>query len=228
VVAGSGESEPARLRGDAETAAVRVQDEVDLARLAVVIAAGKRGDCDAISYLFDRFADDVRRYVSSIVRDEHEAEDITQNVFVKLMRILPKYEERAVPFSAWLMRVARNVALDHLRSRRMIPCEEVRSIEHQVGDDQLERDWSLHAALRSMSAEQRRVVLWRHLGGLSPVEIAERLGRSEGAVHALHHRGRRAIRAELEAMGAAPSTMARRPKAAARTRGGPRPLARAS
>ena len=84
------------------------------------IAAGKRGDREAIGYLYDRYADDVLGYVRSIVRDEHEAEDITHNVFIKLMRILPKYEERGIPFAGWLLRVSRNAALDQIRSRRLI------------------------------------------------------------------------------------------------------------
>ena len=76
-------------------------------------------------YLYSRYADDVRRFVQSIVRDHHEAEDITHDVFAKLIRAIQKYEEREVPFAAWIMRVARNAALDHVRSRRQIPVEEV-------------------------------------------------------------------------------------------------------
>ena len=62
----------------------------------------------------------------SLLRDDHEAEDVTQHVFAKLMTNLHKYEPREVPFSAWILRVARNVAVDHMRQRRAIPCEEVR------------------------------------------------------------------------------------------------------
>ena len=57
------------------------------------------------------------------MRDYHEAEDITHNVFAKLMTAIAKYEERAVPFTAWIMRVARNAALDHLPARRAVPTE---------------------------------------------------------------------------------------------------------
>ncbi len=186
------------------------REAAEAARLAAAITAVRDGDSQAISYLYTRYADDVRGYVRSIVRDDHEAEDITQNVFIKLMRILPKYEQRSVPFSAWLLRVARNVALDHLRGRHMTPCEEVRNPERDSSDGHLEREWSLRDALATLSVEQRRVVLWRHLLGLSPVEIAQRLDRTEGSIHALHHRGRRAIQTELRAMGAAPATMSNR------------------
>jgi DNA-directed RNA polymerase specialized sigma24 family protein len=100
------------------------------------VAAAKRGDWDAIHYLYVRYADDVFGYVQSIVRDHHEAEDITQNVFAKLITAIERYEERAVPFAAWIMRVARNAALDHLRARRQIPVEEVRASD--PGDERLE------------------------------------------------------------------------------------------
>jgi RNA polymerase sigma-70 factor (ECF subfamily) len=177
-------------------------------KLATAIAAGRAGDPSALQYLYDRYSRDVYGYVCSIVRDEHEAEDIVQNVFIKLMRVLPKYEQRGVPFSAWLFRVARNVALDHMRSRRAIPCEEVHDRDQHGNDGQFERDLCLRDALANLSIEQRRVVLWRHLLGLSPVEIAEALGRTEGSIHALHHRGRRAIQAELRTMQAGPATRA--------------------
>ena len=68
-----------------------------------------------------------------IVRDEYEAEDVTQHVFAKLMKILHKYEPRGVPFAAWILRVARNVAVDHMRARRAIPCEEVREPDDARG-----------------------------------------------------------------------------------------------
>src|SRR5215471_11991530 len=94
------------------------------------IAAAKEGEWDAIHYLYVRYADDVFAYVRSIVRDHHEAEDITQGVFAKLMTAIQRYEEQSsVPFAGWIMRVARNATLDHLRARRQIPVEEVRAAD---------------------------------------------------------------------------------------------------
>ena len=72
---------------------------------------------DAVRFLYVRFKDNVYGYVLSIVREPHEAEDVTQQVFMKLMSSISKYEPRAVPFTAWILRVARNVAIDHLRQR---------------------------------------------------------------------------------------------------------------
>src|SRR5918992_3421454 len=95
--------------------------------LGTAISRAKQGDTNALHFLYVRYADDVYGFVNSIVRDHHEAEDITQNLFAKLMRIIGKYEQREVPFSAWILRVARNAALDHMRARRQIPFEEVRT-----------------------------------------------------------------------------------------------------
>jgi len=172
----------------------------DLHAQAVVRA--KAGDMGAIHFLYVRFADDVFGYVSSIVRDSHEAEDITQNVFAKLPRAILKYEPRQVPFTAWILRVSRNAALDHLRSRRQIPVEEVRLDDDGHDEHTFDRSQALRDALWRLSAEQREVLVLRHLVGLSPVEIARRLGKTEGSIHGLHHRGRAALRkalCELEA-----------------------------
>ena len=168
------------------------------------IAAAKRGEWDGIHYLYARYADDVLNYVRSIVRDHHEAEDITHNVFAKLITAINRYEERAVPFAAWITRVARNAALDHLRARRQIPVEEVRTTDPGDKGVELERRQCLQEALAGLPEEQRRVLLLRHVVGLSPPEIAERLGRTESSVHGLHHRGRSRLRAALIELESAP------------------------
>jgi RNA polymerase sigma-70 factor (ECF subfamily) len=170
------------------------------------IAAAKAGQWNALSYLYSRYADDVRRFVQSIVRDRHEAEDITHDVFVKLIRAIQKYEEREVPFAAWIMRVARNAALDHVRSRRQIPVEEVWISEDDRDRTSFEYTQALKAALAELPESQREVLVLRHIGGLSPTEIAERLGKTEASIQGLHHRGRAALKRSLRELGVAPVT----------------------
>jgi RNA polymerase sigma-70 factor (ECF subfamily) len=170
------------------------------------IAAAKAGQWNALSYLYSRYADDVRRFVQSIVRDRHEAEDITHDVFVKLIRAIQKYEEREVPFAAWIMRVARNAALDHVRSRRQIPVEEVWISEDDRDRTSSECTQALKAALAELPESQREVLVLRHIGGLSPTEIAERLGKTEASIQGLHHRGRAALKRSLRELGVAPVT----------------------
>jgi RNA polymerase sigma-70 factor (ECF subfamily) len=174
--------------------------------LAAVTRA-KLADPDAIRFLYLRYADNVYGYVCSIVRDEHEAEDVTQQIFAKLLTALQRYEPRSVPFSAWILRIAHNAAIDHMRARRAVPCEEVRSPELEDIDLSRERARDLQMALEKLPQEQRDVIVMRFVLGLSPREIADRIGRSEDAVHGLQHRGRITLRRELTALQSAPAAM---------------------
>ena len=166
----------------------------------------KQGDREALRYLYVQYADNVYGYVASIVKDEHEAEDITQMVFAKLITVLHKYEQREVPFTSWLLRLSHNVALDHLRRRLPTPAEEVRNPETQVDRNPSDDMQVVGHALASLPEDQRTVVVLRHLVGLTPGEIAERLGRSENSIHGLHHRGRRALQTHLRELECAPVT----------------------
>jgi RNA polymerase sigma-70 factor (ECF subfamily) len=163
-------------------------------RLGDAIARAQAGDMNALHFLYVRYADGVYGHVNSIVRDDHAAEDVTQDVFVELLPAIKKYEQRAVPFAGWLLRVARNAALDHLRSRRQIPCED--GWVSDAGNDQLSSDRlrSLRAAFDSLREDQREVLILRHVAGLTPGEIADVLGKTESTVHGLHHRARRAVK----------------------------------
>jgi RNA polymerase sigma-70 factor (ECF subfamily) len=174
--------------------------------VASAIARAKQGDTSALHILYVRYADDVHRFVNSIVRDYHEAEDITQSLFVKLMRIIDKYEQRDVSFNAWILRVARNAALDHVRARRQIPVERV--LMRDEGHEQLgfERSQCIRTALERLPADQRDVLILRHIAGLTPSEIAEILGKTESSIHGLHHRGRGALKVALRELEAAPMT----------------------
>ena len=170
----------------------------------IAVARAKEGDADALRFLYLRYADNVYGYVCSIVRDEFEAEDVTQQIFAKLMTAHPRYEARVVPFSAWILRVAHNAAIDHVRARRPVPLAEVHPPD-AVGDDgagSRERFADLRLALSALPEEQRDVIVLRFLVGLTPSEVAERIGRSEDAVHGLQHRGRRRLRHEMRALAA--------------------------
>ena len=198
---------PAGSSQNRRSEATSTRSDRDQALVNRAVAQAKRGDREGIRFIYASYSGDVFRFVRSIVGDEHEAEDVTQTVFLKLIRVISKYQRGTVPFTAWLMRVARNAAIDHLREKRPIPCEEIhgRSTADAI-DDNLQRLIEFREAVASLQDEQREVVLLRHVHGLAPGEIASRLGKSEGAVHGLHHRGRRAVQARLRERGMAPVT----------------------
>lgn len=174
-----------------------VQDAVERAR---------GGDEDSLRLLYLRYSNSVFSYVSSIVRDEYAAEDITQTVFARLPFRLRRYEPRLTPFGAWITRVAHNASIDYLRAQRAVPCEEV--LDPQASCEDLSRDRldAIRQALAALPQDQREVLTLRFVVGMSAKEIGERLGRTERAIHALQHRGRRRMRDELTRLEAAPTT----------------------
>jgi RNA polymerase sigma-70 factor (ECF subfamily) len=180
-------------------------EPVDERRIRRLVTAAQAGDREAMHGLYVSFAPGLRAYLARIV-GRHDAEDVTQQVFAKLMGELPSYRAGEAPFSAWLMRVARNLAVDHLRRSRLVPCAEVRGRETLADDSGRECTASLREALSGLPPAQREVLLLHHLVGLSAGEIADSLGRSVHSVHCLHNRGRSAARTALDRLGAGPAT----------------------
>jgi RNA polymerase sigma-70 factor, ECF subfamily len=195
-------------RGGLRPSADRRSAQTDAARdgrlVSRAIVRAKLGDPEGLHFLYVRFAPDVQRYVTSIVRDHHEAEDITQNVFAKLVTAIKKYEQREVPFAAWIIRVAHNAAVDQMRARRPIPTEEIRLDDGGYSYAAHDQSRLLRTAFSRLPKDQREVLVLRHVVGLTPMEIAGILDRSESSVHGLHHRGRRALQTSLTEMEAAP------------------------
>jgi RNA polymerase sigma-70 factor (ECF subfamily) len=175
--------------------------------LLSAVSRARSGDEHAIRYLYLAYRDHVYGYVCSIVRDEHEAEDVTQHIFARLAGALARYEPRSVPFSGWILRVAHNAAIDHIRLRRPVPCDDVRPVTEQDRDDSRERFRDLDAALSTLPDDQRMVIVLRFIVGLTPAEAAERMGRTPDAIHALQHRARRALKGELVRLQAAPMAL---------------------
>ncbi len=164
--------------------------------------------------LYERYSRGIYGYIRSIVGDAHEAEDITQQVFLKLITTGATSSPAPTHFSAWLLRVARNAALDSLRrkKRTLLRDPQTWAPAGVAPDEEVRR--SLEDALTVLSRGQRDVLLLRDVLGLTPHEAAELLGKSDGAVHMLHHRARRALCAQLAGCGSAPSTRGRQREAA--------------
>ncbi len=168
-----------------------------------LVAAAQSGDPDAFGALFDRYYVPVYRFVAARVGRPGDAEDLAQLVFVKALEALPRYEARGVPFGGWLFRLARNVVIDHVRTRREHATLDVvveRSTEEAGPDDlavlRQEMDSVAHA-LRRLTPEQREAIELRFFAGLSAKEAAVAMGRQEGTVRGLQFRAIAALRRDL-------------------------------
>jgi RNA polymerase sigma-70 factor (ECF subfamily) len=147
----------------------------------------------------------VHAHVLRVVRDVDDADDVTQQVFAKLLTGLDRYRPGEAPFIVWVLRVARNTAIDHVRHARAVSADSVGEVCGPDDRQVEELQSSLRAALAQLPPGQRDVLLLTHLVGLSPREIAAVLGCTVRAVHGLHYRGRGAARVTLTEFGAAPA-----------------------
>lgn len=175
-------------------------------RTTDAIRRASAGDAEGLAYLYRRYAPGVYGYVRQIVSNDQDAEDVTQQVFLKLVTRLGMYESKRAPFSAWMLRVARNTAIDHLRQRRFTLLDEDYEWEPEDAHGDPDAGRSLREALEGLTQTQRDVLLLREVAGLTPTEVAERLGKTQGAVNTCYHRACLAARSTLESMGSAPLT----------------------
>ena len=169
----------------------------------------RAGDKEALRFLYLRYSDAVFTYLCRVLGDEHAAEDVTQTLFSRLAMRLQRYRAGEAPLGMWIRRVAHNLAIDHLRAQRLVPRDEIHDAGASCEDVAPERREALREALRTLPEDQREVVVLRLMVGMSASEVGERLGRSEPAVHALQHKGRRQLRNELVRLDAAPTVRRR-------------------
>ena len=183
-----------------------VDNATEQRRTAVAIQKVLDGDADGLSYLYARYSGAIYSYVCSIVRDRDDAADVTQQVFLKLITALPQYDARRARFAAWILRVARNAAIDSLRQSR---CAVSAPAAFEIGqEDAATRHHRevLRQALAELTDGQRKVLFLREHVGLPAGEVARRLGKREAAVHTMHHRARVAARRRLLEMDVMPAT----------------------
>jgi RNA polymerase sigma-70 factor (ECF subfamily) len=188
------------------------------------------GDRDAFNALYLRYFDRVYAYLSIALQDAHEAEDATQDVFIRIMQALPGYERRSVPFRAWLFRIVRNDAINRIRQRRRLtpeaPEEVARLGERAAGMPAGESlDWlddkRLLALIEQLPLAQRQVIVLRYMLELRAVEIATVLDRSPEAIRQLHQRAMRFLRQRLgesSSLSSADDVHTRRPRPKTMTR----------
>ena len=176
--------------------------EAELEEERLLIEAAQR-DREAFAPLYERYVDQIFAYAYNLTRDRERAEDVTAATFAKALEELPRFQWRGVPYSAWLYRVAGNIIARERRrpswlelQPHLIEGDGVEPAEVAEGN---ERDREIRAAVRELPADQQRAVLLRFGGGMRNREIAEILGRSEGAVKLLTFRALTNLRRRLGA-----------------------------
>jgi RNA polymerase sigma-70 factor (ECF subfamily) len=161
-------------------------------------------DPEAFGVLYDRYSEQVYRFVYRRLGHRETAEDVTAEVFFKALRALDSYRPATAPFAAWLFRIAANAVTDHLRARRATvsldlaadAADRAEPVDSQaIRRLQAAQVW---AAVERLTQAQRAAVTLRLGHDLPIADIAGRLGRSEGAVKLLLNRGLAAVRAHLD------------------------------
>lgn len=177
----------------------------DIAQETQLIRHAAAGDPDAFARLYDKYVDAVYRFVFLRLGDEHNAEDLTSQVFIKAWEKLGGYEMRGLPFGAWLFRIARNITVDHYRAyRETVPLESDDASEAEAAcdvDQEVETKVDLERLLslmNSLTEDQRQVLTLKFVEGLSTEEIAQVMGKREGAIRALQMRGLQSLAALIE------------------------------
>jgi RNA polymerase sigma-70 factor, ECF subfamily len=150
-------------------------------------------DRAAFTALYELHVERVFRHVCYQVADRTDAEDITQDVFVKAWKSIHKYRWTGAPFVAWLITIARNAVTDYYRSRKNTRrLDEVP--EPESGDNPASAVEAAFArnevrmAVNRLKGDQQAVIMMRFIDGLSYEEIARAIGKSEGAVRVIQHR----------------------------------------
>jgi len=162
-------------------------------------------DKEAFGQLYEIYVDRIYNYVYYRTGNAADAEDLTAKIFVRAMKHIPRYQDKGVPFSAWLYRIAHNLVAnwhrDHSR-RQIIALDDI--THWHVGDEspefatQLMEDKALLlAAIRRLPSDRQELLILKFVERLSNAEIGDIMGRSEGAIKSLYHRTLLSLREDL-------------------------------
>jgi RNA polymerase sigma-70 factor, ECF subfamily len=165
-------------------------------------------DADAFGELYDRFVDRVYRYLYFRTGNQPEAEDLTEQVFMKAWEAIGRYRWQGRPFLAWLYRLAHNAHIDHVRAHK--PSTSLNNDERplEVPSPSAESDLArsldaevLARALAQLTVEQQQVIVMKFMDGCDNEQIAQAMDKREGAIRALQMRALMSLRRVLEAQG---------------------------
>ncbi|KAA3662239.1 MAG: RNA polymerase subunit sigma-24 [Chloroflexi bacterium] len=173
---------------------------------AELVEQVQAGQSAAMSQLYRRYKTAVFRYTLSKVYDPNLAQDITGEIFLRMVAHLPQYKVTDVPFTVWLFRIARNYIITHLQKEnryQLMPISQTDNLSRaednpaHIVEAQLELEW-IWRGLQQLDEQQRDVIVLRFIIGLSLKEVASTLERTVGAIKTLQHRGITALRVALQ------------------------------
>jgi len=160
-------------------------------------------DREAFGALYDRHVVRVYRHIYYMVGNAAEAEDLTAQAFLQAWEAISRYEIRGAPFVSWLLRIAHNLGVSHLRSRREgaeLPETLVDHSRHGNPEEELQRQLEgerVREAILRLRDEQRQVIMLRFVEDLEYPEVAQIVGKSVAAVRVIQHRALNALRKQM-------------------------------
>jgi RNA polymerase sigma-70 factor (ECF subfamily) len=176
-------------------------DDPERDRVNALVTLAQQGDAEAFGQVYDRYVDQIYRYLYYRVGSHALAEDLTSETFLRALRRIDSFTYTGKDIGAWFTTIARNLVTDHVKSSRFkLEVSTADMLDADRGDDGIEtrvieqlRDAALLDAVRRLKPEQQECIVLRFLQGLSVAETAGVMGRSEGAVKQLQLRAVRAL-----------------------------------
>ena len=169
-----------------------------------LVERAQAGDRDALEELYLIHFDRIYSYLHVSVGNRHDAEDLTTQTFLKMLESIGKFRWRSAPFSAWLFRIAHNLAMDHFRAnRRWQPEEDVpepepdESTSAEAGALEVIGRRSMLDLIEDLSPEQQQVLTLKFVFNFANAEAATILGKTEGAIKSLQHRALVSLQKQL-------------------------------
>lgn len=161
-----------------------------------LLARATQGDLDAFGSLYERYVERIFNYIYYRTGNSYDAEDLTERVFMRAMHHIGHYNDRGLPFSAWLYRIAHNLVANWHRDnkrRKEIPLDEGffgdSHSEHPEAELlQSEEREHLLRVIRLLPEERQQLLILKFVEHLSNAEIGQIMGKTEGAVKSLYHR----------------------------------------
>src|SRR3954454_23635948 len=173
--------------------------------MRALVDRAQQGDREALEELYLLHFDRIYSYLHMSVGNKHDAEDLTTQTFLKMLESIGKFRWQSAPFSAWLFRIAHNLAMDPFRaSRRWQPEEEVpepptdESTSAEMGALESIGQKSMMALIEDLSGEQQQVLTLKFVFNFSNGEVATILNKTEGATKSLQHRALASLQKQLE------------------------------